>query len=216
MSKLREKLAALVGVLALLAAQTAAAQALAPDAQVRQMSDEIIAAVKQDGAIRAGDAGRIAALVETRIVPHFDFRRVTQIAMGANWRRATPEQQTELTRQFKQLLVRTYSGALASYRDQVIEVRPLRAKADDAEVTVRSVVKQSGSEPISIEYDLERTEAGWKVFDVRVAGMSLVATYRSAFSEEIRNRGVEGLINLLASKNRQGGQKAATLASSHQ
>src|SRR3977135_1039093 len=128
MSKLREKLAALAGVLALLAAQTAAAQALA--------------AASRHSVIRAGDPSRIAALVESRIVPHFDFRRVTQIAMGANWRRATPEQQTELTRQFKQLLVRTYSGALASYRDQVIEVRPLRAKADDAEVTVRSVVKQ--------------------------------------------------------------------------
>ena len=216
MGKLTEKLAVLGGVLALLAAQTAAPQPLGPDVLVRQMSDEVLAAIKQDRAIRAGDSNRIAALVETRIVPHFDFRRVTQIAMGANWRRATPEQQTELTRQFKQLLVRTYSGALASYRDQVIEVRPLRAKPDDAEVTVRSVVKQSGSEPISIEYDLERTESGWKVFDVRVAGMSLVATYRSAFSEEVRNRGVEGLINVLASKNRQGGQKAASLASSKQ
>jgi phospholipid transport system substrate-binding protein len=138
------------------------------------MSDEVIAAIKQDSAIRAGDSYRTAALVETKIVPHFDFRRVTQIAMGTNWRRATPEQQAELTRQFKQLLVRTYSGALASYRDQVIEVRPLRAKPDDAEVTVRSVVKQSGSEPISIEYDLERS----------------------------------------ASKNRQGGQKSASLAPS--
>lgn len=211
MSKLKKQLAALAGVLALLAVQAAAAQAPAPDALVRQMSGEVIAAIKQDSAIRAGDANRIAALVETKIVPHFDFRRITQVAMGANWRRATPEQQAELTREFKRLLVRTYSGALASYRDQGIEVRPLRAKADDVEVTVRSVVKQPGSEPISIEYDLERTESGWKVFDVRVAGMSLVATYRSAFSEEVRNRGVEGLISLLASKNRQGSQKAASL-----
>jgi phospholipid transport system substrate-binding protein len=191
----------------ILAAQDAAAQPAAPDALVKQLSDEVIAAIKQDGAIRAGDSARIAGLVEAKIVPHFDFRRVTQVAMGVNWRRATPEQQEELTRQFKQLLVRTYSGALASYRDQVIEVRPLRAKPDDAETTVRSVVKQAGSEPISIEYDLERTESGWKVFDVRVAGMSLVATYRSAFSEEVRNHGVEGLINLLTSKNRQGAPK---------
>jgi len=189
--------------IAILSAHGARADVPAPDVLVRQMSDEVVAAIKQDGAIRAGDSGRIAALVETKIVPHFDFRRITQIAMGANWRRATPEQQEELTRQFEQLLVRTYSGALASYRDQVIEVRPLRAKADDTEVSVRSVVKQAGGESISIEYDLERSEAGWKVFGVRVAGMSLVATYRSAFAEEVRNRGVEGLINLLASKNRQ-------------
>jgi phospholipid transport system substrate-binding protein len=211
MSKLKEQLAALAGVLALLAVQAAAAQAPAPDALVRQMSGEVIAAIKQDSAIRAGDSNRIAVLVETKIVPHFDFRRITQVAMGANWRRATPEQQAELTREFKRLLVRTYSGALASYRDQAIEVRPLRAKSDDVEVTVRSVVKQPGSEPISIEYDLERTESGWKVCDVRVAGMSLVATYRSAFSEEVRNRGVEGLISLLASKNRHGSQKADSL-----
>jgi phospholipid transport system substrate-binding protein len=205
---LRSACIALVCVF-ILAVQDAGAQSAAPDALVRQMTDEVVATIRQDSAIRAGNAGRIAALVETKIVPHFDFRRVTQIAMGANWRRATPEQQEELTRQFKQLLVRTYSGALASYRDQVIEVRPLRAKPDGAEVTVRSVVKQAGSEPISIEYDLERTESGWKVFDVRVAGMSLVATYRSAFSEEVRNHGVEGLINLLTSKNRQGSPKPA-------
>jgi phospholipid transport system substrate-binding protein len=149
--------------------------------------------------------------VETKIVPHFDFRRITQIAMGSNWRRATPAQQEELTREFKGLLVRTYSGALSSYRDQAIDVRPLRAKPEDDEVTVRSFIKQAGAEPIVIEYDLERMDTGWKVFDVRVAGMSLVATYRSSFAEEVRNHGVEGLIEILAAKNRQGGFKAAAL-----
>jgi phospholipid transport system substrate-binding protein len=197
----------------ILAAKNAAALPAAPDAFVRQMTDEVTAAIRQDSAIRAGDASRIATLVETKIVPHFDFPRITQIAMGVNWRRATPAQQQQLTQQFKQLLVRTYSGALASYRDQVIEVKPLRATPDDTEVTVRSVVKQAGSEPIAIEYDLERTESGWKVFDVRLAGMSLVATYRSAFAEEVRNRGIDGLIDLLTSKNRLIGTKSATPSS---
>lgn len=209
MSTLRGKLAAFV--LAVLAVQTAGAEAPAPDVLVKQMSDEVIAALKQDGAMRAGDSARITALVETKIVPNFDFRRITQIEMGANWRRATPEQRDELTRQFKQLLARTYSGALSSYRDQAVEVRPLRSRPDDTEVTVRSYVKQAGSEPIAIEYDLERTESGWKVFDVRVGGMSLVATYRTAFTEEVSNHGVDGLIEVLASKNRRGGPKSASL-----
>jgi phospholipid transport system substrate-binding protein len=194
----------------ILAAQEAAAQPTAPDALVQQMTDDVTAAVKQDSAIRAGDSARIAALVETKIVPHFDFRRITQAAMGPSWRRATPDQQDELTRQFKELLVRTYSGALSSYREQTIEVRPLRAKPGDSEVTVRSFVRQAGAEPIAIEYDLERTDSGWKVFDVRVAGMSLVVNYRSAFAEEVRNHGVEGLIELLAAKNRLRGVKSAS------
>jgi phospholipid transport system substrate-binding protein len=189
--------------------KTASAEAGAPDALIRQLSDEVIAAIKADSAIRAGDSTRIAALVETKIVPRFDFRRITQIAVGASWRRATPEQQAELTEQFKRLLVRTYSGALANYRDQVIEVRPLRARPEDAEVTVRSLVRQTGAESIAIEYDLERTKAGWKIFDVRVAGMSLVATYRTSFAEEVRNRGIDGLISLLAAKNRQASARPA-------
>src|SRR6266850_6396703 len=187
--------------IAILSAHGARADVPAPDVLVRQMSDEVVAAIKQDGAIRAGDSSRIAALVETKIVPNFDFRRITQIAMGANWRRATPEQQDELTRQFKQLLVRTYSGALSSYSDQTIEVRPLRAEPQDDEVTVKSFFRQSGAGPMAIEYDLERTDAGWKVFEVRVAGVSLVATYRTAFAEEIRNHGVDGLIAVLVRKN---------------
>src|SRR2546425_1176160 len=132
----------------------------------------------------------------------FDFRHTTRIAMGVNWRRATPEQQEQLTREFRALLVRTYSGALAGYSDQVIEFRPLRAQPGDTEVTVRSQVRRSGAEPIGIEYDLERTGPAWKVFDIRVAGISLAATYRSAFAEEVRNHGIDGLISLLSSKNR--------------
>jgi phospholipid transport system substrate-binding protein len=196
---------AVLQISALLAAfvmPLAFAEEIAPDALVKSITEEVIAAVRQDKGIQAGDTRKLAELVEAKILPHFDFARITQIAMGVNWRRATPEQQEQLIREFRTLLVRTYSGALAGYRDQVIEFRPLRARPGDTEVTVHSQVRQSGVEPIAIEYDLEKTGSAWKVFDVRVAGISLVATYRSAFAEEVRNHGVEGLISLLSSKNR--------------
>ncbi len=190
---------------ALLAASVtplALAEEISPDVLVKSISEEVIAAVRHDKGIQAGDARKIAELVEARILPHFDFRHTTQIAMGINWRRATPEQQEQLTREFRALLVRTYSGALAGYSDQVIEFRPLRAQPGDIEVTVRSQVRRSGAEPIAIEYDLEKAGSAWKVFDIRVAGISLAATYRSAFAEEVRNHGIDGLISLLSSKNR--------------
>jgi phospholipid transport system substrate-binding protein len=178
------------------------AEELAPDALVKRISEEVIASIRQDKGIQAGDTTKIATLVEAKILPHFDFRRTTQIAMGANWRRATPEQQEQLTREFRTLLVRTYSGALANYRDQVIEFRPLRAAPADIEVTVRSQVKQPGAEAIVIEYDLAKSGSEWKIFDIRISGISLAANYRTAFAEEVRNRGVDGLITLLSSKNR--------------
>jgi phospholipid transport system substrate-binding protein len=178
------------------------AEELAPDALVKRISEEVIASIRQDKGIQAGDTTKIATLVEAKILPHFDFRRTTQIAMGANWRRATPEQQEQLTWEFRTLLVRTYSGALANYRDQVIEFRPLRAAPADIEVTVRSQVKQPGAEAIVIEYDLAKSGSEWKIFDIRISGISLAANYRTAFAEEVRNRGVDGLITLLSSKNR--------------
>jgi phospholipid transport system substrate-binding protein len=187
----------------LLAVPAAHAQEGAPDVLLKTMSEEVIAEIRKDQALQSGDAKRIAALVEAKIVPHFDFPRITQIAVGAGWRRATPEQQERLTHEFKALLVRTYSGALSSYRDQVIEFRPLKVRPDDTEVTVRSRIRQSGAEAIAVEYDLARSGAQWKVFDVRISGISLVATYRTAFAEEVRNHGIAGLITLLERKNRQ-------------
>jgi phospholipid transport system substrate-binding protein len=189
----------------LLATFPALAQTPAPDELVRKISDEVIASLRQDSALRAGDPAPISALVERTIAPHVDFRRMAQLAMGVSWRRASPEQQEQITRHFKQLLVRTYSGALSSYRDQSIQVRPVRLNPQESEVTVRSFVRQSGAEPIALEYDLQRTDAGWKVFDVRVAGVSLVLTYRTSFAEEVRNRGVDGLIDLLERRNRNPG-----------
>lgn len=170
----------------------------APDVLLKRVSSEVM----QDKSLRSGDAAKLRAVVETKLVPHVDTRRVTQIALGANWRRATPEQQDDLVREFTALLVRTYAGALAGYRDQTIEFLPLRAAAADLDVTVRSRIRQPGAETIMVEYDLAKGDAGWKVYDVRVAGVSLVATYRTTFAEEVRNRGIDGLIGSLASKNR--------------
>ena len=187
----------------LFAVPAAHSQEVPPDVLMKSVSSEVIAEIRRDKAIQAGDSAKTAALIEAKIVPHFDLRRITQLAVGQAWRRATPEQQERLMQEFKTLLVRTYSGALASYRDQAIEFRPLRAAAGDTEVTVKSLIRQSGAEPITIEYDLARVGAQWKIFDVRISGISLVATYRSSFAEEVRNNGVDGLIGLLERKNRQ-------------
>lgn len=175
----------------------------APDALVKRVSDEVLASIRQDKEVQAGNLAKVREVVEAKIVPHFDTRRATRIALGANWRRATPVQQDTLVREFTTLLVRTYSTALASYREQAIDYLPLRGvRAGDEEVTVRSRVRQSGAESVMIEYDLARTDAGWKVFDIRVSGISLVATYRTSFAEEVRNRGIDGLISALAARNR--------------
>jgi phospholipid transport system substrate-binding protein len=186
----------------ILATPSALAQELAPDALIKRMSEEVIAELRKDKDLRAGNSAKITALTEAKIVPHFDFRRITQIAMGPSWRRATPEQQERLTQEFRTLLVRTYSGALAGYRDQVIEFRPLRAAPGDTEVTVKSLIRQPGAQTIDIEYDLAKNGAEWKIFDVRISGISLVASYRTAFAEEVRNNGVDSLIGVLAAKNR--------------
>ncbi len=187
-----------------LAAPPALAQDVAPDALVKAVTFEVLALIRQDKDIQAGNPAKIAHLVETRILPLFDFDRMTQIAMARNWRLATLEQQKTLTEEFKTLLVRTYSVALSSYRNQVIEFRPSRLAPDDTEVTVKSVIKQPGTAPLSMDYDLEKTGAAWKVFDVKIEGMSLITTYRETFANKVRESGVEGLIQLLSAKNRVG------------
>jgi phospholipid transport system substrate-binding protein len=181
----------------------------APDALVKAISDEVIATIRRDKAVQSGDPAKTAALVETKILPHFDFAHTTRIAMGPNWRRATPEQQERLTREFRELLVRTYSTALTSYRDQRIEVKPLRARPDDTQVTVRTEIRQPGTQAVDIDYEMEKTADGWKIFDIRIAGASLAATYRDTFAEAVRNSGVDGLIEMLSGKNRQNGARRA-------
>lgn len=182
----------------------AQAQELAPDVLVKTITEEVVAILKKDQDIQAGDPKKVAQLIDTKVVPHFNFTRMTRIAVARSWRLASPEQQKELTAEFRTLLVRTYSTALSSYRDQRIDYKPLRAKPEDIEVTVKSDVKQSGSsQPVSIDYEMEKTSNGWKVYDVKVGGVSLVTTYRDTFASEVRERGVDGLIKSLVEKNRQ-------------
>lgn len=186
----------------------AAAEVKGPDDLVRDVTNEVLEIVRADKAIQAGDTKRVIALVDAKVLPHFDFRRMTMLAVGRDWRQASPEQQTRLTDAFRTLLVRTYSNALTQYRDQRIEFRPSRFAPADTRVQIRTEVIQSGAQPIGIDYMLEKSEQGWKVFDVIVAGVSLVTNYRSSFGQEISRGGIDGLIRSLEERNR-------TLAEQH-
>lgn len=187
-----------------LAAPLSLAQDVAPDVLLKTVTLEVIAIIKQDKDIQAGNQAKVADLVETKILPFFDFNRMTQIAVARNWRVATPEQQTVLTAEFKTLLVRTYSTVLSSYRDQVIEFKQLRAAPGDTEVTVKSEMKQPGTAALTMDYDMEKLAAGWRVYDIKVDGVSLITTYRETFAGKVREVGVDGLIKSLSDKNRQG------------
>ncbi len=182
---------------------TVASQTLAPDALVKSVTDDVISAVKQDPGIREGNTRKTLDLVRQKVLPHFDFTRMTALAMGAHWRKASSAQRENLVDEFRTLLVRTYSTALSKYRDQVIEVKPPRGQPTDSEVVVRSEVRQSGTPPLTIDYSMEKTPLGWKVFDVAVEGISLVTTYRDTFATEVRRAGIEGLIESLAARNRE-------------
>jgi phospholipid transport system substrate-binding protein len=192
----------LLALLIALSVPAALAQDTAPDVMVKNITAEVITIVKQDKDIQAGNSKKVADLVETRILPHFNFLRMTQIAVAVNWRRATPEQQKQLTEEFKALLVRTYSNALSLYRDQAVEFKPLRMRPDDVEITVRSEIRQKGAQPVTLDYDMEKTPAGWKVFDIKVGGVSLITNYREDFAAQVRESGIDGLIKALTSKNR--------------
>ena len=178
------------------------AQEVAPDVLVKSITTEVIGIIKQDKDIQAGNSKKIADLVEKRILPHFSFTRMTRIAVAVNWRRATPEQQKALTGEFKTLLVRTYSNALSLYRDQVIEFKPLRMRPGETDITVKSEIRQTGAQPVTLDYDMEKTPSGWKVFDVKVSGVSLITNYREDFAAQVRESGIDGLIKVLVSKNR--------------
>ena len=183
-------------------ASAVSAQDLAPDAQVKKITDEVIGVIKQDKDIQGGNQKKINDLVDAKVLPYFNFSHMTALAVGRNWPKASAEQQKMLTSEFRTLLVRTYSSALSTYKNQVIEFRPLRAATADTDVTVRTQVKQPGAEPINIDYSMEKIPSGWKVYDVAVGGVSLVTNYRETFNAEIRDGGVDSLIKSLASKNR--------------
>ena len=198
--KLLSVLAAVLVATPLAFAQTSGAAA-APDAFIKQMSTEIIDAVKADKAIQAGDVSKINALVDSKVMPNVNFQRMTASAVGRYWRQATPEQQKRLQTEFKTLLVRTYAGALTQVKDQTVQLKPLRAKPEDTEVVVRTEVR-GGGEPIQLDYRLEKVDAGWKIYDVNVLGVWLVEQYRNSFAQEIGSKGIDGLIAALAEKNK--------------
>jgi phospholipid transport system substrate-binding protein len=184
-------------------ASLALAQA-APDALVKRVSQDMLQTIKGDPQIQAGNQARIRDVIEAKLLPHFDFTRMTALAMGRNWRTATPEQQKRLTEEFRTLLVRTYSGALNQYRDETIDYKPLRMNPSDSEVVVRTAVNRAGGAPVSIDYSMAKTESGWKAYDVIVAGVSLVTNYRDEFNNTVQASGIDGLIRTLAEKNRGG------------
>ena len=173
----------------------------APDALVKRIAEETLATIRADKELQAGNPAKVKALIESKLVPHFDTGRMTALAMGRNWRSATPEQQKELTEQFKTLLIRTYSNALTNYRDNTMNYKPLRANAGDSEVVVRTDVTRPGQAPVQIDYSMAKTPEGWKAYDVVVAGVSLVTNYRDEFNDTVRSSGVDGLIKALQTKN---------------
>ena len=194
----------------LLGASAVMAADEAPDAFVKRISNETLDAVRADKSIKAGDINKTMQLVDSKLMQHVNFRRMTALATGPGWRKATPEQQERLQEEFKLLLIRTYSGALSQINDQVIEVKPLRGATDEKNLVVQTEVKGKG-EPIQLDYRLEKTPgegAGWKIFDLNVLGIWLVENYRSQFSKEINAGGVDGLIKSLSDRNKTNAKKA--------
>lgn len=172
-----------------------------PDALIKRVSTDVLDNIKADKAVQSGDISRVITLVDTKIMPNVDFTRMTASAVGRNWRQATPEQQKRLQDEFKTLLIRTYSGALSQVKDQTINVKPLRAAPTDTEVVVRTEVV-GRSDPIQLDYRMEKSAAGWKIYDLNVLGVWLVETYRTQFAQEISSKGVDGLIASLSQRNK--------------
>ena len=175
-----------------------------PDALIKEVSTDVLDAVKADKSIKQGDVNKVIALVDAKVMPHVNFQRMTASAVGRYWRQATPEQQKRLQDEFKILLVRTYSGALAQVQDQTVELKPMRAGADDKEVVVKTEIKGRG-DPVQLDYRLENVAGAWKVYDINVLGVWLVENYRNSFSQEIGASGIDGLINKLAERNKAAG-----------
>ena len=200
--------ASFAAVLALSAPLAARAADEAPDALVKRLSSDVLDTIKADKSLQGGDINKIIALVDSKIMPNVNFQRMTAAAVGPGWRQATPAQQKRLQEEFKTLLVRTYSGALAQVSDQTITIKPLRASPEDKDLLVRSEVVGKG-EPIQLDYRLEKTPgqgAGWKIYNLNVMGVWLVETYRSQFAQEINAKGIDGLIAALESRNQRNAQ----------
>jgi len=200
--------------LALIAATLAPVLALAqeaPEALVKRVTDEVLAIVKADKDLQAGDSTKVVQLAEAKVLPHFDFERMTRLAVGKNWKEANDAQKQELTKQFRTLLVRTYSTSLSQYRNQTIDVKPGKTGAADKETVVRTAVIQQGGPQIPIDYSMEKTDTGWKVYDVVIDGASLVTTYRGTFNDQVQRGGIDGLVKALQERNREPPRRSAAL-----
>jgi phospholipid transport system substrate-binding protein len=189
------------GLLAVVVMSTQA-QEVAPDVLVKNVTTEVVELITKDKEIRSGSRAKLIDVIEAKVLPHFNFGAMTALAMGQSWSKAAPEQKKRLVEEFKTLLVRTYASALAAYSEQRFDFRPLRARPTDTDVTVNVRVLQSGAQPVAIDYSMEKTAAGWKVYDVMVGGVSLVANYRTEFNAVVRESGIDGLIRNLQAKNR--------------
>lgn len=179
----------------------AQAEMMAPDVLIRVTVDEVVAVIKADKEIQAGNQERTLALVEEKVLPHFDFERMTQLAVGKHWRKATPEQKKALVREFRNMLVRTYTKVFSVYRDQVIEVKPLKMTGNADEVTVLTTITKPGTPAIPVNYEMKKRAAGWKAFDIYIEGVSMVMSYRTTFSSRVEESGIDGLIKMLEDKN---------------
>ena len=205
MQKFMKILRFFVAPVALVLAGPVVAQAstAAPDILVRDLTAEVLDTIRADKAIANGDVARVQKLVDEKVLPYVDFQKMTQLAVGRGWRSATPEQRAALTREFRTLLVRTYSGALSQVKDHQVQMRPFRAQPTDTDVLVRTSVVPSRGEAIQLDYRLEKQDAGWKIYDVNVLGVWLVENYKTQFAGEISAGGVDGLIKSLTDRNRQ-------------
>ncbi|OGS92963.1 MAG: hypothetical protein A2061_05240 [Gallionellales bacterium GWA2_59_43] len=192
-----------VGVVAglIFAVGVARAEVVAPDVLIRATVQDVVSIVKQDKDIQAGNQKKILELVDAKVLPHFDFARMTQLAVGKNWRTATPEQKKTLTTEFRNMLVRTYTKAFVEYRNQTIEVQPFKMATDASEVTVKTLISKSGAQPIPVDYEMKKKADGWKAFDIVINGVSMVMSYRGTFDAEVQQNGIDGLIKMLSEKN---------------
>jgi phospholipid transport system substrate-binding protein len=191
----------LATLLAALVPAIAAAQE-SPDQLVKRTTDEILAIIKTDKELAAGNQAKVVELAEQKVLPHFDFERMTRLAVGRNWAQASDAQKQALIKEFRTLLVRTYSSSLSQYRNQTIEVKPTKLAPADKEAVVKTQVIQQGGPPIPIDYAMEKVDSGWKVYDVIIDGASLVTTYRGTFNDQIQKGGVDGLVKTLQDRNR--------------
>ena len=207
-----KKMAALLsGVLLSCAVSAARADVPEPDVLIKDTVREVLDIVRADKELRSGNQKKLLELVDAKVLPHFNFERMTRLAVGKSWRTATPEQKQALVTEFRTLLVRTYTKAFTSYRDQTVEVKPIKLAADATEVTIKTaIIKPGAQQPILVDYDMEKKPEGWKVYDLTVEGVSLVTSYRGTFADQVQQSGIDGLIKTLVEKNQAAANTAAT------